>query len=280
MPSAASASAIELHAHSSCSDGLLAPGALVELAHRRGLRALAITDHDTIAALSLAAGPARELGVELVHGVEISAAHAGAEVHLLGYLFDPAAEPLLRLLEQQAAARRARFEQMLERLGAAGVRLDARALLASAATNPGRLHLARLLVQAGVVASIPEAFRRYLGAGAACYVPKPLPPVEQAIAAVRAAGGVAVLAHPGRYRQRPRTAALVAAGLGGIEVYYPSHTPEEVASWLAEAARYRLVVTGGSDFHGDPDRPELGSQPLPADVLEQLRAAACRRRPG
>ncbi|RME75159.1 MAG: PHP domain-containing protein [Planctomycetota bacterium] len=269
-------SRIDLHTHTRCSDGTLSPEALLALAAERGVRTLAITDHDTVAAHPLAAPHAAAHGIELIAGVEIGCAHNGGEIHLLGYLFDPTAPRLAALLQRTVRERRERFEAMLARLAERGLGVDARALLAEPDVALGRGQLGRLLVEQGLVRSIGEVFRRLLGEGQPCYVPKPLPSSAEAIATVREAGGVAVLAHPGRYARKPDIAALVAEGLGGIEVYYPSHEPDEVRHYLEACARHDLVPTGGSDFHGDPGRPELGSQPVPTSTVERLRAR-CRR---
>ncbi len=271
-------SAVELHCHTTCSDGTLSPRALVERAHERGIRRLAITDHDTVSAYAHALPRARALGMELLSGLEISCAHGDTEIHLLGYAFDPEAPPLRELLARMQTARRERFERMLERLAARGYTVDATALLARDDVALGRGQLGRLLVEQGHVGSIAEVFRRLLGENKPCFVPKPNPSSAEAIALIHTAGGVAVLAHPGRYQRPPRVAELVAQGLDGIEVLYPSHGPETIRRYFEACARHDLISTGGSDFHGDAGRPDLGSQPLEPTVVDQLRERARRYR--
>jgi predicted metal-dependent phosphoesterase TrpH len=269
-------STVELHCHTTCSDGLLSPEALVERAHARGVRTLAITDHDTLQAWSAALPGARGLGIELLPGVEIGCAHQGGEVHLLGYLVDPNDASLGAMLERTRDDRRVRFHRMLELLAQRGLAVDATELLRQEGTVLGRGQLGRLLVQQRKVATIGEAFRRLLGEGRPCFIAKELPSSAEAIARSRGAGGVAVIAHPGRYARRPRIADLVQEGLGGIEVYYPSHDNDDLRLYFEECARHGLVPTGGSDFHGDPGRPDLGSQPVPEKTVEDLRTAAGR----
>jgi predicted metal-dependent phosphoesterase TrpH len=274
---------VDLHTHSNYSDGLLSPAALVEEAVSRGLRVLGLTDHDTVAGIPEAREAGERLGVEVVPGVELSTSLAGGEgVHLLGYFVDVENPALLEGLAGYAQARDERMARMLERLRMIGLAIapaDVQALAGQGTV--GRPHLARALIAAGYVASVPEAFDRYIGQGKPAYAPRPRVDPREAIALVRAAGGVPVLAHPfspgGVESVLDR---LAPAGLAGMEVDYGEYTPRERDVLRAIAARRGLIATGGSDFHGI-DRGagrELGSAPVPMAAVAALRQAAASQR--
>ena len=285
---AAACGSLDLHTHSTASDGLLAPADLVAEARRCGVGVLALTDHDTLGGLPEARGAARAAGVHLVPGLELGCRETanGAEVRtdVLAYLVDPSDSALRALLEHLQVHRAERGRQMVERLRSMGApvtwgHVEERATGGTVA----RPHVARALVQVGFVESVREAFDRYLGTGCPAYVGGyPLSPAE-ACRSVRAAGGVPVLAHPvppDRPYSDPRRLRwflppLVEAGLGGLECYYPGYT-SRVSRWLCALADFfGLVPTGGSDFHG-ADRPAnaLGSVAIPADTVERLERAA------
>jgi predicted metal-dependent phosphoesterase TrpH len=269
----------ELHAHTTCSDGVYTPSALVEHALASGLSTLAVTDHDTLRGIPEAAGRGRELGVEVIPGIEATS-DAGLpgnerEVHILGYFVDPASRDLAQAFARLRTRRIERMHEMIGKLKKLGVSVDAAEVMKLEGASFGRPHLARALVARGAVANVDEAFRKYLAEGRPAFVEKALLPSAEAIAAIRAAGGLAVIAHPGRYKESPDLDRLAAQGLGGIEVYYPAHDAERTAFYAAEAKRLSLVATGGADFHGDPGRkPAIGAQPMPDDVLDNLRRAA------
>ncbi len=267
--------AADLHAHSTASDGVLRPAELVRAAQAAGLTALALTDHDSMEGVPEAAAEAGRVGLRLVPGVELSTDATGREVHILGYFCRGDQPPLADLLAAMRAARRERLERMVEQLRAAGVpvRLERVQELAGGGA-PGRAHVARALVEAGWAGSVEEAFERFLLRGRPGYVPrKKLHPVE-AVRAVVAAGGVAVLAHPGLIGDDGVLGELLAAGLGGIEVHYPAHTAEQVARYARLAEELGLVATGGSDFHGRGERwGDLGSVTVPDGVVDRLEAA-------
>jgi predicted metal-dependent phosphoesterase TrpH len=274
---------VDLHTHSNYSDGLLSPAALVEEAVSRGLRVLGLTDHDTVAGIPEAREAGERLGVEVVPGVELSTSLEGGEgVHLLGYFVDVENPALLEGLAGYAQARDERMARMLERLRMIGLAIapaDVQALAGQGTV--GRPHLARALIATGYVASVPEAFDRYIGQGKPAYVPRPRVDPREAIALVRAAGGVPVLAHPfspgGVESVLDR---LAPAGLAGMEVDYGEYTPRERDVLRAIAARRGLIATGGSDFHGI-DRGagrELGSAPVPMAAVAALRQAAASQR--
>lgn len=268
--------AADLHTHSTASDGVLAPAELVRRAHAAGLAAVALTDHDTVEGLTEAAAEARRLGLRLVPGVELSTDAIGREVHILGYYCRFEAEPFAVLLEEMRAARRERLERMVTRLNAAGVpvALDRVRALAGAG-SAGRPHVARALVEAGHAADVNDAFARFLGRGCPGYVPRRKLHPADAVRAVVAAGGVAVLAHPGLVGDDGVIADLVAVGLGGIEVDYPAHTPEQAARYRRLAEDLGLIPTGGSDYHGKGEHwGDLGDVRVPIEVVDRLERAA------
>lgn len=270
----------DLHLHTSCSDGRLAPGLLMQKAREAGLFALAITDHDTIEGIALAEQAARRWGMEIVPGVELSATVEGDEVHLLGYFFDPTHPALRAALAAYRQARLERLQMMLDRLRAEGVRLTPEQVVAAAGDGvPGRPHVARALVAAGYAANYTEAFQRYLLSNAPGYVPKPAWEAAEAIAVLHEAGGIAVLAHPGE-RLRDRVfRQLLEAGIDGIEVIHPMHGPHLVQHYRQVARDFGLLETGGSDYHGH--RPEddalLGTYSIPYPRLLELRRCAAQR---
>ena len=269
---------IDLHTHSTVSDGLLTPAALVDAAARLGLRALGLTDHDTVKGLAEAEAAAARAGLEFVPGLELSTGGDGDEVHLLAYLIDRDDPALLTALADFAARRVERIERIVARLATTGVRLDpARVFALAGPGTAGRPHVARALIEAGYVADTHEAFNRYLRGGQPGYVPRAKVAPERAIALVRAAGGVPVLAHPRSATNLERTLArLVPAGLAGLEVYYGEYDNATRASLATVAARWGLVATGGSDFHGPNFKPgrDLGGPPVPPAALDHLRQAA------
>lgn len=251
----------------------------MEEAAARGVRVLGLTDHDTIAGIPEARAAGERLGVEIIPGVELSTSLAGGEgVHLLGYFVDVEQPALLAGLAGYARARAERMERMIARLLAIGAAIDeARILEIAGHGTVGRPHLARALIEAGYVASIPEAFDRYIGQGKPAYVPRPRVDPRDAIDLVRAAGGVPVLAHPfspgGVESVLDR---LIPDGLLGMEVDYGEYTPEDRDILRAIAARRGLIATGGSDYHGFPRGAgrELGMAGVPLAAVIALREAA------
>ncbi len=264
----------DLHLHSTHSDGLYTPADLVDLARRSGLSAIALTDHDTLEGVSPARSAAVGTGVEIVAGVEITCEFRTKELHLLAYFVRPEDGPLNEALTRLRRHRVERFREMLERLRADGVSVDEEGLCQrSTHDSLGRRHLAELLVKAKRVGSLREAFARYLKDGARAAVPKVRLPVIEALAMVRGAGGVASWAHPSYDCTREALAELRGAGLGAVEVEYPT-TRNTRARELREWARaLGMAVSGGSDCHG-PDQPRrgVGAATISADELEALRA--------
>jgi predicted metal-dependent phosphoesterase TrpH len=277
-------SRLDLHLHTTFSDGSRSPTDVLTLASKAQVTALAITDHDTVNGLPEAIQAGRALGIEVIPGIELSSRWGNTELHILGYFLDWNDVELRRQLTRFQDARHVRNPRIIEKLNALGIHLtyaDVKTLAGDASV--GRPHIARVLIEKGYVTSAKEAFDRYLADGAAAHVPRELPDPADAIAVIRAAGGVPVLAHPswldrseGIYKICEQ---LKAVGLGGIEVHYSTHRPEQTAAYLDVARRLDLLVTGGSDFHG-VTKPDIevgigrGQLKVPEALLEPLRKAA------
>ena len=249
---------LDLHLHSTCSDGSYPPAAVVAAARTAGLGMIALADHDTTAGIAPARAAAGGRGVGVLAAVELTCLLEGAEVHLLGYGFREGDPGLEGLTAAAGRARRARIAEMVERLARLGVAITVTDVTCEPeCASIGRMHLARALVRLGAASSINEAFGRFIADGGPAHVPGRGPAVAEAIGAVNAAGGLAVWAHPTLEDMR-HFPALAEQGLGGIEVLRPALDPH-VSVELEQAARGAgLVVTGGSDWHGAP-RPALGS---------------------
>jgi len=266
---------IDLHVHTTASDGKLHPAEAVRLAAQLGLRALALTDHDTTAGIAEAQRAGQELAIEVIAGVEINSEGEHGDAHILGYFIDPA-EP--RLQEQLAAIRDARVGRargMLKKLAEMGMPVQWERVLAIAGDSESiaRPHIARAMVEAGYVATTQEAFDKYIDNDRPAYVNRLRLTMSEAIGIIHGAGGLAVLGHPALSGLVHLIPPLVEAGLDGIEVFYPKHTPQQQTELLDIAARYNLLITGGSDFHApdDLDHAMMGSVNVPYDVMEKLK---------
>ncbi len=248
---------LDLHLHSTCSDGAYAPAAVVAAARKAGLGMIALADHDTAAGVGAARAAAGD-GFGILTGVELTCVLDGAEMHLLGYGFREDDPGLRALTDAAGRARRERMAEMVERLARLGVAITAADVTCEPeCASVGRMHLARALVRLGAAASISDAFGRYIADRGPAHVPGRGPPAADAIAVVNAAGGLAVWAHPSP-EDAGHFPALAAAGLAGVEALRPALDPHASVE-LEQAARGAgLVVTGGSDWHGAP-RPALGS---------------------
>lgn len=280
---------IDLHAHSTRSDGTDTPAELVATAAVAGLDVVALTDHDTTAgwAEAVAALPA---GLRLIRGAEFSCiAPDGRDgrvsVHLLGYLFDPASEAIIAEQVRLRDERRMRLRAMAQRMAADGFPVDPDALLGDLApdASAGRPHLARALVSASVVDSVQEAFHRFLNTGGPYYTGRADTDISTAVRMVRAAGGVPVLAHAAARRRGPVVAPVVIAelaaeGLAGVEVDHPDHTGDERAALGDLAAALGLLITGGSDYHGANKTVSLGQEMTDPEALERIEELAARSR--
>lgn len=268
---------LDLHVHSTASDGTLSPSAVVQLAAEAYLQIIALTDHDTTQGIDEALAASEATGVEVVPGVELSTSVDAGELHMLGYLIDYHQSALVSRLAEFQQARRGRADQIVARLNAIGVQLDLDRVRELAGEGSiGRAHVARALVEAGHVGSMNEAFDRYLSRGRPGYVPRPrLSPVD-AVELVHSAGGVAVLAHPFSVADLDATLpTLVDAGLDGIEVFYSLYNDGQRRALEELAERFSLVPSGGSDFHGPGEREgrEIGTAPVPSETVDRLRKA-------
>lgn len=265
---------VDLHAHSTASDGSLAPSKLVDLASERGIEVLALTDHDTVSGISEARRRAGDLGLTLVPGVELSTTERGAEVHLLGYGGDIESERSQADLASLAASRRRRIEAMIQKLRDAGYRVYADRVLSQADSGSiGRPHLARGLMDIGAATSVDDAFEKFLKPGRPGWIPRePFTP-EQAVRLLVSHRAVPVLAHPlsgGDVEAVLRR--LILAGLKGMEVFYGQYSDHQQDRLHRLATRAQLIPTGGSDYHGPHVRPdrELGAAPVPRSSFERL----------
>jgi predicted metal-dependent phosphoesterase TrpH len=272
---------VDLHLHTTFSDGTERPERVVELARQAGLSAIAITDHDTIGALAAAEPAARRQGIELLPGIEMSASAGGTEVHLLGFCFDAANSALRRHLEAQQARRVGRVHEMVERLKRIGVTIRADEVFEAAGDGTvGRPHVARVLWKHGYVSSTAEAFSKYIGDDGPGFVPgSPLSP-GQIIRVILEAGGIPVLAHPKYLKRDALIEEWVEQGLAGLEVYHSDHTSDQIRHYGAMADRLRLLKTGGSDFHGgNKEGLPVGSVDVPYEVVEALKRWKATPRP-
>jgi hypothetical protein len=271
-PAATSGRRVDLHSHTHYSDGALTPQALLGHARARGVVILAVTDHDTVAGLPEALAGADDT-LEVIPGIELSSTLDGQDLHILGYFIRPEDPALRARLERFREERRERARAMVERLAELGVPVDAEAVLASAGPGVvGRPHVAQALLLAGHVTGMDEAFQRFLGPRGQAFVPRPAFHSEEAVGTIRAAGGCAVLAHPGGSVSARTVEQLRDAGLAGVEVWHPMHGPAAQRRWFVEAERLGLVPSGGSDFHGPQRGTDLGAMPVPERTVERLRA--------
>ncbi len=268
----------DLHVHSTASDGNLDPADLVSHATALGMTALAITDHDSVAAIPEALAVARDTDLTVIPGVELSASWEELDVHILGYFIDIDDASLLARLTELRQARLARARHMVERLRSAGLKVSIEDVLSLAeGGSVGRSHVARALVEQGHAEDTSDAFRRLIGRGRPHYVPKPVAEPEMVVRTIVEAGGLPVLAHPGITGVDGLIPQLVSVGLRGIEAYHGEHTPEQCGYYASIAAEHGLLVTGGSDFHGEgAPGSGMGEVQMPDSVLHDLFAQAGR----
>ena len=274
-------SGVDLHTHTIASDGTYTPAELVREAARRGVRVLAVTDHDSVDAVEPAFLAARACPpLEVVPGIELNTDDPGGEVHVLGYFLDHSAAWLRDLLREFREERAARVHRIADRLAVLGHPIDAAEVLALVQEgSAGRPHVAQAMVRRGYVGTVREAFDRFLAAGKPAYVPHRKVTSREACEIIRRAGGLAVVAHPGFHADSESVVrGLVGAGLlDGLECYYAEHTPEQTARFLALCRELGLVPTGGSDFHGPRVRAAtLGQPAVPWEAWEALRRRAGR----
>ncbi len=247
---------IDLHMHSTASDGVYPPTKLMEIARDRGLSAVALTDHDTVSGLDAASERAREVGLEFVSGIELAAARDRGALHILGYFINPQCPALLTLLDRIVSLRNQRNHDVIARLADLGIDIDHERLnMRAGADVIGRPHIAAEMVRCGISNDMRHAFNHYLGRGKPAFVERQTVSAEEAIAVIREAGGVASLAHPSQLgcetllELETVCHRLVSAGLTAIEVNHPDHGPRDIERFSEIAARFDLARTGGSDFH-------------------------------
>ena len=268
---------VDLHMHSTASDGSRSPEDVVAAARRANLAVIALTDHDTLAGVSAAREAGARVGLRVIAGVELSAHMSDREHHLLGLHINgiDVLEPRLVVFR---STRRSRAQEIVTKLNALGVPVSLDAVLAQAAGAAiGRPHIARALIAGGWVADQRDAFDRYLGSGRPAYVPKHRLPMEDAIRMLHDAGALAVLAHPGTGGTRELIEPLVGMGLDGVEVKHPSHSSEDMMRLTALAGHFGLVLSGGSDWHGASEGPRtIGNMHVPYEYLagQEARLAA------
>lgn len=264
---------IDLHLHSTCSDGTFTPREVARRAAAAGLSVISLTDHDSTEGVAAAQEEGARLGVEVVPGTELSARVGSTDVHILGYFIDPGHPELISWLDTFRQARLQRAERMVGKLNRMGLRVPLEKVLARAGPGAiGRPHIADVMVEEGLVFSVDEAFHRYLGYSKPAYAAKYSQSPSRAIQVIRAAGGLACLAHPGLYRRDDLIPGMVSDGLDGIEVRHTKHNASHVARYSEIARRHELLSTGGSDCHGDGrGDPMIGSVDVPLSYLEAMR---------
>ncbi|MGE0460233.1 MAG: PHP domain-containing protein [Vicinamibacterales bacterium] len=268
---------IDLHLHTTASDGRLSPAALVDRASQAGLTTIAVTDHDTVQAVDEVTRLGAPLGIRVVPGIEITAVDDGRDVHMLAYFVDHTDVTLSAFLVAQRGRRMARVREIGARLAAQAVPVDVEALLDEARATPGtsigRPWLARALVRAGHADSVADAFDRYLGQGRPAFVPRLGPSPFDVVALIHAAGGIVSFAHPGVTRRDHLLRPLAEAGLDAIEAHHSDHSPDVRDRYRALASALGVATSGGSDFHGFGDtRAALGLVVLPDREFKALEA--------
>ncbi|GHO86774.1 PHP domain-containing protein [Dictyobacter formicarum] len=276
------ANTIDLHTHSTASDGLYSPTDLLQQAQQVGLKVLALTDHDSTEGIAEATEAARRLGIDFIPGIELNSDVDRGEIHVLGYYLEyqrPEFQATLKVLRD---ARIRRGQRMVELLNEQGINVSWERVRELAQGAVGRPHVAKALMEAGYVQSIPEAFDKYIGKGCPAYVPRYKLTPEEAVRLINSANGLAVLAHPielpGLDQLQQWLPGLQKAGMVGLETYYGPYTHEDEQALLSLARRYNLIPTGGTDFHGPGIHPTpLGGRFVPPEAVERLKALAAKR---
>lgn len=266
---------VDLHLHTTCSDGHRTPSELIALCRQQNVTVAAVTDHDTLDGIAAAQAAGVREGVRVIPGVEVSVEHAGQDLHILAYFPRLDDGPFLAMLETVRVGRQRRIERMADRLRLLGIPLTPEEVREHAGPTDavGRVHVAERLEARGWIGQYRDAFRYYIGALGPAYRAKATLPVEGCLERICAAGGVPVLAHPGAYRLDGLLELMVPAGLAGLEVMHPLHSRSQIREFTELAARWNLVATGGSDFHGDREDEALpGSFELGLEVVKNLEA--------
>lgn len=273
---------VDLHTHSTASDGLYEPADLLKQAHKAGLKTLALTDHDSTEGIEAAAAEARLLKIDFIPGIELNTDVDGGEIHVLGYFLDyqhPAFQTTLKVLRD---ARVRRGERMVELLNEQGIQISWSRVRELAQGSVGRPHVAKALLEAGYVQSIAEAFDKYIGSGLPAYVPRYKLSPTDAVHLINSANGLAVIAHPlgfpGLDKLRTWLPTLQTAGMVGLETYYGPYSHKDEEALLSLAKQYSLIPTGGTDFHGPGIHPTpLGGRFVPQESVERLKTLKAKR---
>ncbi|HSU56048.1 MAG TPA: PHP domain-containing protein [Candidatus Dormibacteraeota bacterium] len=270
----------DLHLHTYFSDGTYSPEEVASQAERHGLNAIALTDHDTVEGCTRASMACAAANIEFIPGAELTAEHGEHELHILGYFLDSTNARLLAEIGKFQAVRQNRVREMVARLNSVHVPLTAEAVFELAnCRSPGRPHVARALVKAGLCSTLDEAFERFLKKNRPAWVPKFKMSAGAAIDLIHQAGGLAVMAHPGLNRTDNVIPGMVEAGLDGIECFHTKHSTSTAEHYLEIADRFHLLVTGGSDCHGmSKGKPLIGTVKIPYQHVEQLKAKAAERK--
>lgn len=270
----ANAGRADLHLHTTYSDGALSPEQLVRKAHGAGLTTIAVSDHDNVAALDEAMECGKQLGVDVVPGLELSVTMGEKDIHVLAYFFDYKNPTLLEYLTLFRRERLKRAERIVEKLNKINVTIDMDAVLEQAGVGSvGRPHIANAMIEQGFIGSYHEAFSKYIGNGGPAYEKKYQVSPKEAFQLITKSGGLSFLAHPGKYTTELELSQLMDMGLDGIEVVHPSHDKERQAFYRSVVDQYFLLESGGSDFHGGKKNDEyaLGSFWVPLHVVETMR---------
>ena len=264
----------DLHVHTTFSDGTLSPYQLLMRAQSVGLTTISITDHDNVGALDEAFGVGRQLGLEVIPGVELSASVGEQEIHILGYWFDHTNLQLRDFLSFSRSERLRRAERIIEKLNDLNIPLTMESVLEQAGSGSvGRPHIAHALLEEGITGTYNEAFFKYIGNGKPAYEKKFHVSPEAAIELIASAGGVSFVAHPGNSIDEQMLLDVIRTGVDGIEVVHPSHSPERVAHYGGIVDEYFLLASGGSDFHGGRrnDQEVFGKYYIPEEQVELMR---------
>ena len=268
----------DLHTHSNFSDGVNDPSENVKFAKKIGLTALGITDHDSVLGIEEAIITAEKLGIEIVPGIEISTAHTGQEIHILGYYINYKDKKFLHKLDELQKVRAKRNEMMIAKLNELGIEITISEVVTKirkVEANIGRPHIGEVLIDKGVVKTMKQAFKQYLGKHGKAYINLIRITPEQGIDIIKDAGGVAVLAHPGIYDNDEVVVRLLKYGLVGIEVYHPDHDQNDKYKYQQIANSYQVLATGGSDFHGvrkgEMFHSPIGSNSVSYEVVRKLK---------
>jgi len=265
---------IDLHTHTYYSDGVLSPRELVLRAHEVGIKVLSITDHDNIDGLVEADDMAKDFGIEIIPGVELSSTLGTKDIHILGYMFDPSNRKLRDTLSFLKKERLIRAERIVRKLNNMDLPLDFDIVLEHAGMGAvGRPHIAAALVDEGLTRNYSEAFEAYIGESGPAFEPKYKISPEDAVEIIASAGGISTVAHPGWYVSENDLSYLIRAGIDGIEVIHPAHDDNRVRYFRGIASEYFLLESGGSDFHGGKrnDYPNFGTYTIPLDAVQAMK---------